>query len=128
MTESLQAIRDVLKPNGRIVVDSRNWELMYSSWPRIIPAPRVIERHGVRCASLYIWTIPESFDLPCRAEIVFLFENQAGELSHRRYELNFQPFRHSDLRLALESAGFQITGDSFEPTSASYAIGAVALP
>ncbi len=126
MTESLKAIRDVLKPDGTVVVDSRNWELMYRSWPRIVPASRAIERHGMRCSSFYIWTIPGSFDLPCRAEIVFLFENQANELSHRRYELTFQPFRYVDLRQALESAGFQITGDSFEPSGASYAITAVA--
>jgi hypothetical protein len=126
MTESLKAIRDVLKPGGRVVVDSRNWELMYRSWPRIVPASRVIERDGMRCSSFYIWTIPESFDLPCRAEIVFLFENQANDLSHRRYELTFQPFSHIDLRQALESAGFRVTGESFEPTCASYAITAVA--
>lgn len=126
MVESLEAIRSVLKPNGKIVVDSRNWELMYGSWPRIIPASHVKERHGTRCASLYIWTIPESFDRPCQAEIVFLFENQENELSHRRYELSFQPFSHLDLRRAVESAGFQITGDSFQPTADSYAIGAVA--
>lgn len=126
MTESLMAIRDVLKPDGTVVVDSRNWELMYRSWPRIVPASRVIERHGMRCSSFYIWTIPESFDLPCRAEIVFLFENQASELSHRRYELTFRPFRHIDLRQALESAGFRVTGDSFDPASAFYAITAVA--
>jgi glycine/sarcosine N-methyltransferase len=126
MVESLKAIRSVLKPNGKVVVDSRNWELLYSSRPRIVPASRVIERHGVRCVSVYIWTIPERLDQPCRAEIVFLFENQAGELSHRRYELTFRPFSHIGLRQAVESAGFQITGDSFEPMAGQYAIEAVA--
>jgi SAM-dependent methyltransferase len=125
MARSLTAIRDVLRPDGTIVVDSRNWELMYRSWPRIIPGSRVTERHGIRCASLYIWTIPESFDLPCRAEIVFLFENQANEVSHRRYDLTFQPFTHVDLRQAVESAGFGITGDSFEPDAPAYAIAAI---
>jgi glycine/sarcosine N-methyltransferase len=122
MVESLASIRDVLAPGGRLIVDSRNWELMYSSWPRIITAPQVRERHGLRCASLYIWTIPESFDRPCQAEIVFLFENQAGELSHHRYELTFQPFSHAGLRKAVESAGFQITADSFDPAAQSYAL------
>src|SRR5260221_12071370 len=97
------------------------------SRPRIVPASHVMERHGIRCVSAHIWTIPESFDQPCRAEIVFLFENQAGELSHRRYELTFQPFSHIDLRQAVESAGFQITGDSFEPAAPFYAIAAVVL-
>jgi len=127
MVESLKAIRDVLKPNGRVVVDSRNWELLQRSRPRIVPASHIMERHGIRCVSAHIWTIPERFDQPCRAEIVFLFENQAGELSHRRYELTFQPFSHIDLRQAVESAGFQITGDSFEPAAPFYAIAAVAL-
>jgi glycine/sarcosine N-methyltransferase len=122
MVESLASIRDVLAPGGKLIVDSRNWELMYGFWPRIIPAPRVRARHDVRCTSLYIWTIPESFDRPCQAEIVFLFENQAGELSHHRYELTFQPFRHADLRKAVESAGFQITADSFDPAAQPYAL------
>jgi ubiquinone/menaquinone biosynthesis C-methylase UbiE len=126
IVESLKAIRGVLKPEGTIVLSSRNWELMYGSWPRIVLAPHVRERRGTRCASLYIWTIPESFDRPCRTEIVFLFEDDAGELTHRRYELTFQPFTHADLRQALESAGFRITGDSFEPAGPFYGIAAIA--
>jgi SAM-dependent methyltransferase len=122
MVESLESIRDVLAPEGKLIVDSRNWELMYSSWPRIITAPQVRERRGLRCTSLYIWTIPEGFDRPCQAEIVFLFEDQAGKLSHHQYELSFQPFGHADLRKAVEAAGFQITADSFDPAAHSYAI------
>jgi glycine/sarcosine N-methyltransferase len=122
MAESLEGIRGVLKPEGKIVISSRNWELMYSSWPRIVVAPHVKERRGVRCTSLYIWTIPESFDRPCTAEIVFLFEDQANELSHHRYELIFQPFSHAGLRRAAESAGFRITGDSFAQSADNYAI------
>jgi glycine/sarcosine N-methyltransferase len=127
MVESLKAIRGVLKPGGTIVVDSRNWELMYSSsWPRIMPASHVRERRGVRCAVLYVWTIPESFGRPCQADIVFLFENGAGELTNRSYALAFQPFQHADLTQAVEAAGFRVTGDSFEPRAHNYAITAVA--
>lgn len=126
MVESLKGIRGVLKPEGKVIVASRNWELMYRSWPRIVLAPRVKERRGTRCTSLYIWTIPESFDRPCRAEIVFLFEDHAGELTHRRYELDFQPFAHADLKGAIESSGFRITGDSFAPAEPVYAVAAVA--
>src|SRR5215470_13034917 len=95
---------------------------MYSSWPHIITTPRIRARRGMRCTSLYIWTIPKSFDRACQAEIVFLFENQAGELSYHRHELTFQPFSHADLRKAVESAGFQITADSFDPAADSYAV------
>jgi len=124
--EALRAIRSVLKPGARIVVDSRNWEFMYRSRPRVVPAARVIRRQGIRCQSLYIWTFPETFAQPCQAEIVLLFEDPAGEVSHRRYELAFQPFRPADLRQAAQDAGFAWVEDSFEPDGGTYAIAGVA--
>lgn len=122
---ALKAIHSVLNPNGKIVVDSRNWELIYKGWPRIVSASCVKERCGIRCTSFYIWTIPEDFRRACKAEIVFLFEDQKNALTHRRYELTFQPFSYLELRHAVESAGFEIITSSFEPTAPFYAIEAV---
>jgi SAM-dependent methyltransferase len=125
MRQALQGIRSVLRPNGKIVVDSRNWELMYKDRPRIIPASHAKERDGIRCTSFYIWTIPEEFHLPCKAEIVLLFEDRYNAVTHRRYELTFQPFSYVELRDSLESAGFEIITSSFEPSAPFYAIEAV---
>jgi glycine/sarcosine N-methyltransferase len=122
MTQALRGIRSVLRPDGKIVVDSRNWELMYKDRPRIVSASSVKERDGIRCVSFYIWTIPEEFHLPCQAEIVFLFEDQDNAVTHRRYELTFQPFSYLDLRDSLESAGFEVVASSFEPTAPFYAV------
>lgn len=63
MIASLQGLKQVLSPGGVLVIDSRNWEHLYRSRPRIVPGRRVIERRGIRSCSLYIWTIPEA-DLP----------------------------------------------------------------
>jgi SAM-dependent methyltransferase len=122
MVRALQAMRKVLHPGGRLVVDSRNWELLYSSKPRIMPAPTVIERDGQRCSSLYVWSIPDTFADRCRAEIVLLFEGAERKVTHRRYVVDFQPFAHGSLLDAMESAGFSVTHDSFRPDGPFYAV------
>jgi glycine/sarcosine N-methyltransferase len=119
---ALEDMRKVLSPTGTLIVDSRNWELLYKSRPRIVPARQVIEREGLRCNSLYIWTIPEDFKAPCTAEIVLLFEDAAGRTSYRRHVIDFVPFHHDDLIDAIRVAGFTIQGDSYQADSNFYAI------
>jgi 2-polyprenyl-3-methyl-5-hydroxy-6-metoxy-1,4-benzoquinol methylase len=90
LVDAVQGMRAVLGPGGTLVVDSRNWERPYSLRPRIVPARRVIGRRGLRCSSLYIWTIPDELDEPCRAEIVLLFEDADSALTgHRRHVIDF---------------------------------------
>jgi hypothetical protein len=117
-------MKKVLSPNGTLIVDARNWELIYETRPRIIPARQVIERAGVRCTSLYIWSIPDDFGSPCTAEIVHLFEDAEGRISHRRHVIDFVPFRHDDLADSIRAAGFTVQDDSYQETGRFYAIAA----
>jgi glycine/sarcosine N-methyltransferase len=123
---ALEGMKKVLSPNGTLIVDARNWELMYKTRPRIIPARQVIERAGVRCSSLYIWSIPDDFGSPCTAEIVLLFEDAEGRISHRRHVIDFVPFRHDDLADSIRAAGFTVQGDSYQENGRFYAIAATA--
>lgn len=123
---ALRSMRTVLVPKGVVVVDSRNWEFLYASRPRIIPTRRVIERDGVRCTSLYIWTIPLRFRTSCRAEIVLLFESEDRTIAFRRYVVDFQPLSHQDLIGALQSAGFAIREDTYQSDHPFYAVSASA--
>lgn len=119
---ALAGMRKVLSPAGTLIVDSRNWELLYETRPRIVPARRVIERKGLRCNSLYIWTIPDDFESRCTAEIVLLFEDAEGRTSYRRHVIDFVPFRHDDLADTIRAAGFTIRDDSYRTDSNFYAI------
>jgi len=119
---ALEAMRKVLSPAGTLIVDSRNWELLYRSRPRIVPARQVIERRGLRCNSLYIWTIPDDFESPCTAEIVLLFEDTQGRTSYRRHVIDFVPFRHDDLTDDIRAAGFSVRDDSYQPEGNFYAV------
>jgi glycine/sarcosine N-methyltransferase len=121
---ALEGMKKVLGPKGVLIIDSRNWELLYRSRPRIVPARKVIERRGLRCSSLYIWTIPEDFEAPCTAEIVLIFEDPETKLAHRRYVLNFNPFRHGELANDIRSAGFTIRDDSYHEDGNFYSIAA----
>jgi glycine/sarcosine N-methyltransferase len=121
---ALEGMKKVLGPKGVLIVDSRNWELLYRSRPRIVPARKVIERNGLRCSSLYIWTVPDDFEGPCTAEIVLIFEDPETELTHRRYVLEFNPFRHGELADDIRSAGFTIRDDSYHEDGNFYSIAA----
>jgi SAM-dependent methyltransferase len=125
---ALEGMRKVLSPTGTLIVDSRNWELLYESRPRIVPARQVIERKGLRCTSLYIWTIPDDFGSPCTAEIVLLFEDAEGRTSYRRHVIDFVPFRHNDMADAIRAAGFTIRDDSYQADGNFYAIAAALTP
>jgi glycine/sarcosine N-methyltransferase len=121
---ALEGMKKVLGPKGMLIVDSRNWELLYRSRPRIVPARKAIERNGLRCNSLYIWTIPDAFEAPCTAEIVLIFEDPEANLTHRRYVLNFTPFRHGELADDIRSAGFTVRDDSYREDGNFYSIAA----
>ena len=84
----------------------------------------MIERRGVRSSSLYIWTIPDDFNAPCRAEIVLLFEDASSAITHRRYVLEFTPFTRADLTDAVHAAGLTVIGDSYRPDNPFYAVAA----
>jgi SAM-dependent methyltransferase len=124
MISSLEGIKQVLSPDGVVVIDSRNWEHLYESRPRIITGRSVIERQGVRSSSLYIWTIPDDFSAPCRAEIVVLFEDASSAITHRRYVIDFTPFTRAALTDAIHAAGLTVIDDSYQPDNPFYAVAA----
>jgi glycine/sarcosine N-methyltransferase len=122
IVSSFGGIKKVLSPGGILVVDSRNWEELYEARPRIVTGRHVIERDGVRCSSLYIWTIPDDFGEPCQAEIVLLFEGADSAITHRRYVIDFTPFRRADLVDAIQSAGLAVVDDSYQADSPFYTV------
>jgi glycine/sarcosine N-methyltransferase len=124
MIASLAGMKQVLGPDGTVVIDSRNWERLHQTRPRIVPGRRLIERRGIRCTSLYIWTIPDDFSAPFRAEIVLLFADPSSALTHRRYVIDFTPFRHADLEDAMHAAGLTVVGDTYQPDNPFYAVAA----
>ncbi|MGP3962089.1 class I SAM-dependent methyltransferase [Nonomuraea sp. 3N208] len=121
MVSALSAMHQMLAPNGMLIVDSRNWELLYRERPRIVAADRVRERDGVRACCVYVWNIPERFGEPCLAELLFLLEHPDGSVTHRRHPIDFQPFTPADLETQLTETGLAVVGSTYRPDRQRYA-------
>lgn len=105
MAAALAGMRAVLQPGGLLVVNSRDWESLRAQRPPVTVADRVVERRGVRCTSLYVWTLPDAWDAPHGADILFVLERD-GRLDLRRHRIRFVPFRRDDLVERVRAAGF----------------------
>jgi SAM-dependent methyltransferase len=113
MLRSLQGMRAVLRTGGKLVLDSRNWELLRKEKTRFTPYPQWRERAGQRCLPLYIWSFPERFEDAHTIEVVLLFD-AGGNVSLRSYPIVYYPFHYEELVERLRCAGFSAIDRSSE--------------
>ncbi|NUP66775.1 MAG: methyltransferase domain-containing protein [Nonomuraea sp.] len=128
MVAALRGMRRALTPDGTLIVDSRNWELLLRERPRIVTADAFLRRDGVRSLCVYVWTFPPESGPPIQAEVVFLLESGDGPVTHHRYPLDFVPFTEAELRERVEEAGFTVTESTYRDDAGRYALAAVVRP
>jgi len=103
MIRSLRGMRSVMKPGGRIEIESRNWEKVLAERVRFTSFG-YRERDGTRCATLWVWTFPARPDGAFLIEAVFVFDGDSG-VSVRHYPVTYHPFRLDELLERLRAAG-----------------------
>ena len=127
MVQALTALREMIRPGGHVVVDSRNWEKLHAERRIVQVANRAVTRRGRRCISLYAWEIPDRLDQEHIAHLVFIFED--GDLTEpREYRIGFCPFTIGELRKRLELAGLREVDTDFDDARDRYAVTAVPAP
>jgi SAM-dependent methyltransferase len=109
---SLRGMRAVLKQNGVLVLDSRNWEKVRRERVRFNTLPMRV-RGGCSCIPLYVWSVPPRWEDPHLIEVVLLFQEEA-RTHHRCYPITYHPFRHEDLDIRLRESGFQEVQSDFD--------------
>jgi hypothetical protein len=124
MIQALTGFRQVVRPGGHVVVDSRNWEKLHAERRIVQVADRVVTRRGRRCIVLYAWEIPDRLDQEHVAHLVFLFED-GGRIEPREYRIGFYPFTPGELRERLEVAGLRVVDTDFDDGRDRYAVTAV---
>jgi glycine/sarcosine N-methyltransferase len=124
MIEALTGLRQMSRPGGYIVVDSRNWEMLHAERRVVRVADRAVTRHGRRCVTLYTWEIPDRLEAEHVAHIVFLFED-GDRIEPHEYRIDFQPFAIAELRERLAEAGLREVDTDFDEARDQYAIVAV---
>jgi SAM-dependent methyltransferase len=121
MVEALTGLRQMARPGGYVVIDSRNWEKLHAEHQIVDVAERVVTRGGRRCVVLYAWEIPERFDDEHIAHMVFIFENGERVEAHE-HTIAFRPFTTGELRERLELAGLREVDTDFDVSRERYSV------
>jgi len=124
MIQTLTGLREMVRPVGHVVVDSRNWEKLHAERRIVQLADSAVTRNGRRCIVLYAWEIPDRPDQQHVAHIVFIFEN-GNRIEPREYRIGFHPFTLGELRERLKAAGLREVDTDFDDARDRYAVTAV---
>jgi SAM-dependent methyltransferase len=125
MVRALTGLRQVARPGGHVVIDSRNWEKLHAERRVVQVMDRVRMRGGRRCVVLYAWEIPDRLHEEHIARLVFVFED-GDRAEPREYRLSFRPFTRTELRERLALAGLREAGTDYDEIADRYAVVAVA--
>jgi SAM-dependent methyltransferase len=121
MIGALTGLRQMARPGGHVVVDSRNWEKLHAERRIVRVADRAVTRDGRRCISMYVWEIPDRLEAEHVARIVFLFED-GDRIEPHEYRVGFRPFTLAELRERLAAAGLREVGTDFDEARDQYAV------
>jgi SAM-dependent methyltransferase len=121
MVEALAGLRQMARPGGHVVIDSRNWEKLHAERRIVRVANRVVARDGRRCLNFYAWEIPERLQDEHVAHIVFVFED-AERVETHEYPVSFRPFTLAELRERLELAGLREVDTDFDASRDQYCV------
>ena len=124
MIAALSGFRQMVRPGGHVVVDSRNWEKLHAERRIVQVANRMVSRGGRRCITLYAWEIPDRLHQEHVAHLVFIFEDDGG-ISPQEYRIGFHPFTPGELRERLQAAGLREVDTDFDDGRDRYAMTAV---
>ena len=121
MIGALTGLREMVRPGGHVVVDSRNWEKLHAEHRIVQLADNVVTRHGRRCIVLYAWEIPDRLDQEHVAHLVFIFED-GSRIQPHEYRIGFHPFTLDELRERLVAAGLKEIDTDFDDARDRYAV------
>ena len=111
---ALAAMAATLRPGGRLVLTSRNWERGSAAGTRLEIDESLTERHGRRALLTRAWTIGDgSIDL----EVAVSFIEADGTVESISERLTTHPFTHAQLEADLRAAGLEPTHTTYTPTS-----------
>lgn len=119
---ALRSMSRLLKPGGRLVLTSRNWELVRSAGSRLDVRDRLVRRNGRDAVVSYYWQIEQHWDQEHFLEIVVARIEPGGAVRAGSERLSVWPYRYEDLVAQLRSVGLTEQSSTFDPDSDNYAL------
>ena len=119
---ALASMSRVLRPRGRLVLTSRNWELVRAGGSRIDVHDRLVRRNGRDAVVIYRWEIPEQWEQEHHIEIAVAQIEADGAVRVRSELLSSWPYRYDDLVAELQRVGLCVESSTFAPETDGYTV------
>lgn len=119
---ALKAMSQLLNPGGRLVLTSRNWELVRSAGSWVDVRDRLIRRNDCDAVVSYYWQIAQRWEQEHFLEIVVARIGGEGAVRACSERLSIWPFRYEDLVAELESVGLTVETTTFHPAREGYRV------
>jgi SAM-dependent methyltransferase len=98
----------LLQAGGRLVLTSRNWELVRSLGSRLDVADRIVVRDGRRGLVVHDWVVPERWEERHRLGVAVALLTDGDAVHTVAEELDLWPFRHQELLDELTALGLRV--------------------
>jgi len=119
---ALEAMSRLLTPGGRLVLTSRNWELVRSAGSRVDVRDRLIRRNDRDAVVSYYWQIQQRWEQEHFLEIVVAQIEPGGAVRSCSERLSIWPYRYQDLVAQVRSVGLTVQSTTFHPESHGYLV------
>lgn len=105
---ALAAMARLLKPGGRLVLTSRDWEHVRANGSRFEIRDRLIRRNGRDALLMYRWEIEQQWEQEHHLEITVAQLEPDGTVRSRSERLSIWPFRYEELVEQLHSVDLKV--------------------
>ena len=119
---ALESMSRLLRRGGRLVLTSRNWELVRSRGSRLDISDRMVRRNGRDGLVIYRWEIAPQWEQEHRIEIAVVQVEGDGSVLVRSELLSCWPYQYGELESELHSVGLRVEKSTFDPEAEGYVV------
>ena len=119
---ALGSMSRLLRRGGRLVLTSRNWELVRAGGSRLDVRDRMVRRNGQDAVVAYRWEIPRDWEEEHHIEIAVARLGDDGSVDVCSELLSSWPYRYDELMSELHDVGLTVGTSSFDPTAEDYRV------
>jgi SAM-dependent methyltransferase len=119
---ALASMSRLLRPGGRLVLTSRNWELVRAGGSRLDIRDQLVRRNGRDAVVAYRWEIPQHWEQEHHIEIAIARLEADGSVDVCSELLSSWPYRYDDLMSGLQDVGLTVERSTFDPGAEDYMV------
>jgi SAM-dependent methyltransferase len=119
---ALESMSRLLRRGGRLVLTSRNWELVRARGSRLDISDRLVRRNGRDAVVVYRWEIAPHWEEEHHIEIAVAHVDAAGSVLVRSELLSCWPYRYDELAAELHQVGLRTERSTYNPEAENYMV------